>query len=357
MNLVKEFETDFSGLDLSGVDFRGYYSVNNETILRNANFRGCNLADAEFGSAILDGADFTGANLQRASFVTASLRDAIFTESDVNGARFYQSDLSGARLAGADLSTTSITGCTLHGADLSRAVVSGGERRSWSNDFAEADLTDANLSGLELHSSSFRNAMLRRANLSATDLTRADFTGADLSETNLDNAIVAGADFRGARGLSEAERRRLESQAQHWKVELGAFARCLRFPREITTLPAVLLPSFGLLGALSVILLLTSLALIVFILAQIRKRPRLYLPYVFIAIIVVDQVIEFTGAVYWEDASQFFLFVLALLSAATFVEYRTRKVDRSHVWTAASTAVIAVSYWIVTAFAMAVASV
>ena len=39
MDLVKEFGTDFSGLDLSRVDFRGNYYVNNETNLRNADFR------------------------------------------------------------------------------------------------------------------------------------------------------------------------------------------------------------------------------------------------------------------------------------------------------------------------------
>src|SRR5262245_29902889 len=43
MDLVKEFGTDFSGLDLSGVDFRGCHYAYYETILRNANFRGCNL--------------------------------------------------------------------------------------------------------------------------------------------------------------------------------------------------------------------------------------------------------------------------------------------------------------------------
>src|SRR5262245_56731660 len=92
MDHVAEFGTDFSGLDLNGVDFRGYYHVGYDTDLRHADFSDCNLLGAEFGSALLDDADFTGANLEGATFVTGSLKRAVLLKVNLKGARIYQTD-------------------------------------------------------------------------------------------------------------------------------------------------------------------------------------------------------------------------------------------------------------------------
>jgi uncharacterized protein YjbI with pentapeptide repeats len=248
MDLVKELGTDFSGLDLSGVDFRGYHYVNNETILRNADFRGCNLTGAEFGSAILDGSDFTGARLQRVSFVTASVRQAILVDADLDGTRFYQSDLSGAKLSHADLSRADITGSTFAGADLAHATLSGAKSEYWWTDFSSADLSGANLAGMNLAGARFTNVVLRLANLSGANLHQADFAGADLTGAILDSANVDAADFRSARGLSEVERKRLQKSARRWlfdlKTGISGFLGAMRFPAYLGTVVTLVGMSF-----------------------------------------------------------------------------------------------------------------
>jgi uncharacterized protein YjbI with pentapeptide repeats len=220
MDLVAEFGGDFAGLDLSGVDFRGHYAVGYETILRNTSFSQCNLHRAEFGAAILDGADFTGANLERATFITASLKQATLLRVNLKGTRFYQTDLSGAKLTRADLSSADITGSNFSGANLSDATLSGAKNDYWWNDFSYANLSRANLSGLKLNGARFQSAVLRFADLSGTQLIQADFTGADLTEASLKDAHVESAVFRNADGLSDAERARLEGQAQRWRFEV-----------------------------------------------------------------------------------------------------------------------------------------
>jgi uncharacterized protein YjbI with pentapeptide repeats len=222
MDLVKEFGTDFTELDLSGVDFRGYYYVNNETILRNADLRGCNLAGAKFGSAILDGSDFTGASLKNADFVTASLRRAILVDVNLAGTRLYQSDLSGAKLTNADLSQADITGSKFAAADLAHATISGAKNEYWWSDFSSANLTDANLAGMQLTGARFENSVLRRANLVEANLHQCDFMGADLTGADFEGANVDAAVFRDSRGLSANDRQRLETLARRPLFELKA---------------------------------------------------------------------------------------------------------------------------------------
>jgi uncharacterized protein YjbI with pentapeptide repeats len=248
MDLVAEFGTDFSGLDLSGVDFRGYYAVDYETNLRNVNFSNCNLQRAEFGAAILDGADFTGANLEGATFVTASLKQATLLRVNLKGTHFYQTDLSGAKLAHADLSSADITGSNFGWADLSDAILSGAKNDYWWSDFRNTNLTRANLSRLKLNGAHFRGAILQSADLSGTQLVQADFTDADLADASLKDAHVESAVFRNAQGLSDAERTRLEGHAQRWKFELKAgvagFRKAIYFPAYILVVLALVALSF-----------------------------------------------------------------------------------------------------------------
>jgi len=222
MDLVAEFGSDFSGLDLSAVDFRGYYAVGYETNIRNANFSNCSLRDAKFGSAILDGSDFTGADLDGATFITASLRETVLQDVSLHGTKFYQSDLSGANLANVDLSAADITGSDFTGANLSNANLSGAKNEYWWNSFRNADLTSTNLSGLPLNGAQFQNATLRSADLSNCELVQADFSDANLTDTSFKNARVDSAVFRGTSGLDADTKKNLEQQAQRWKFELKA---------------------------------------------------------------------------------------------------------------------------------------
>jgi uncharacterized protein YjbI with pentapeptide repeats len=112
---------DFSGCDLSGVNFHGQPSLR----FRGAGalFRSAVLSNAAFGEADLRNCDFTGATMTKF------------------GAR--GSDMSGAKLAGVDLSSARLAEVKLVGADLSGADLTGA-------DISGSDLTDANLEGATL---------------------------------------------------------------------------------------------------------------------------------------------------------------------------------------------------------------
>src|SRR5262245_48793480 len=88
---------DFTGCDLSGVNFHGQPSLRFRGA--GANFRNATLSNASFGEADLRNCDFTGAKMTKF------------------GAR--GSDLSGAKLAGCDLNSARLAEVKLIGADLS----------------------------------------------------------------------------------------------------------------------------------------------------------------------------------------------------------------------------------------------
>jgi Pentapeptide repeats (9 copies) len=85
---------DFSGLDLSGIDFW-------DAGLRGANFSGCILRNAGFMGAGLNFANFEGADLTGADFRSAFVDDAIFKGANLTDADFRVSCLSGVNLTGA----------------------------------------------------------------------------------------------------------------------------------------------------------------------------------------------------------------------------------------------------------------
>ena len=84
-----------------------------------------------------------------------------------------------------DLSNANLTGINLSNVDLTDADLTGVNLRYANLRYADlnnADLTDANLTGVDL-----TNADLRCANLTGIDLTNADLNNADLSNANLSN--------------------------------------------------------------------------------------------------------------------------------------------------------------------------
>ena len=110
-----------------------------------------------------------------------------------NGRRrnFIDANLSWAELTGVDLREAN-----LKGADLRRAHVMNG-------DFRDAVLTDANLSNADLWQADLRLADLKSADLWEVDLSRADLRRADLTDaevrvTDLRWADLRWADLRGA---------------------------------------------------------------------------------------------------------------------------------------------------------------
>jgi uncharacterized protein YjbI with pentapeptide repeats len=214
MDLIARFGTDFSGLDLRHVNFRGHNSALG-TNLRGADFTDANLTGADFYDSILDGADFTGADLTDAYLNWASLRSATLQNVQVTGASFSRCNFAEAKMAGLDLSQSDM-------GDF------------WPVNFQNADLTGADLHGLTLAKAIFQDANLRGANLRGCQLEQANFTGADLQGTDLENAYLVGAVFRDVQGLSDAETRKLTAAAGRWrfllKTYLGAFLDSCAFP-------------------------------------------------------------------------------------------------------------------------------
>src|SRR5919112_829958 len=117
-----------------------------------------------------------------------------------------QTDLSRLNLQNVDLSGANLWEANLTEVDLSGALVEEVNLR-------EAILVEANLMGADLPYSLLEGANLERADLTGADLSGGNLagtklTGANLSEADLSNADLRGADLRGAdlRGadLSEA---------------------------------------------------------------------------------------------------------------------------------------------------------
>lgn len=109
---------DFTGADLSGVNFSGQPSLR---------FRG---AGACFRGAVLASASFSEADLRNADFAGALMAKFGARKSDLSGAKLAGCKLTGARLAevkliGADLSNCDLTGADISGSDLTGASLDG----------------------------------------------------------------------------------------------------------------------------------------------------------------------------------------------------------------------------------------
>ena len=108
------------------------------------------------------------------------------------GLELTETDLSGVNLRGAIL-----TSVCLSGSDLSRANLRGA-------DISAADLSDADLSGAKLREAKLSSAYLRGSDFGEADLCEADLAGADLRGVSfcmadLSRANLSSADLRRAR--------------------------------------------------------------------------------------------------------------------------------------------------------------
>jgi len=105
-------------------------------------------------------------------------------------------NLRGAKLSNSNLSQANLSAVDLRESDLSNADLSGaylGEANLSNADLSKASLRAAYLGVAHLHEAYLDGASLRSANLRGADLHEADLRGADLSE-----ACLRGADLRAA---------------------------------------------------------------------------------------------------------------------------------------------------------------
>ena len=134
-----------------------------------------NLRKAKFTKADLRGADFRGADLRGADFRGAKLRHAEFRGANLKGARFDAPPKAGKQANGNEGQPAPPCAPNCARTDL-----------------RGADLTEANLIGVN-----FTGAILITANLQAADLSGANLTGAAVVSAYLVGANLASAIFQG----------------------------------------------------------------------------------------------------------------------------------------------------------------
>ena len=110
-------------------------------------------------------------------------------------------DLSNANLTGINLSNVDLTDADLTGVNLRYANLTNANLRYI--DLRYANLSNANLININLRYANLRyvdltNADLRCANLTGIDLTNADLNNADLTNANLNNANLSNANLSNA---------------------------------------------------------------------------------------------------------------------------------------------------------------
>ena len=124
---VDEKARNWSGLNLSGVDFRG-----------------AALKEVQFEKSQLDGANLQYADLTKANLKNANLRFAELQNADLSGAKLQNANLCFAELQNADLWEANLQHTNLSSAKLQHADLWG------------ANLQHTNLSGAELQNADLR---------------------------------------------------------------------------------------------------------------------------------------------------------------------------------------------------------
>jgi uncharacterized protein YjbI with pentapeptide repeats len=125
------------------------------------------------------------------------------SNADLSSVNLRLNDLSEADLSEADLSEADLSNAHLDDANLSNAVLRDADLPS--ADLSDANLTLANLSNANLSSATLSDADLSIATLNRTDLSAAILRGAYLNGASLLYANLSYADLRGASGVTETK--------------------------------------------------------------------------------------------------------------------------------------------------------
>ncbi|MCW5314416.1 hypothetical protein GTQ43_11535 [Nostoc sp. KVJ3] len=212
--LVKAGESltnrDFSNANLSRTNLI-------KANLNSTNLSGANLTYADLLKADLEFGNFSHANLSHANLFQTYLGYADFSHANLIGARLAGANLWGVNLEGANLSNANLEAANLGGANLSNANLSNTEliravytkETKFPKNFnpanktmylidSNADLSDADLAGVNLSGANLRGADLNFANLSGVDFGGANLSDASLGGANLSDADLGGANLSGA---------------------------------------------------------------------------------------------------------------------------------------------------------------
>lgn len=209
-------EANFTSADLSGCNLQSailtqawMQNIRAERLMADhAQFTHANLDGAWFNGARLAHADFSGASAQRLNLQDCLAPGANFSQADLTGVNMQNALLDGsqagpgtsmvsARLSAAQLENASWGGADLTGADM--VGINGSK-----SDFSATQLLNAKVTGADLRGSNFDRASLRNADFSTSNLMQASFMNANLtasnfSQTNLYSATFVDTEIAGAR--------------------------------------------------------------------------------------------------------------------------------------------------------------
>ena len=203
-------EANLAGLNLSFVDLSGAnFQASNFTgaSLRNANLSGANLVRATISGANLDGARLEGADLSHVK----SGGIVGLPSSKPEGWNLIKGYLVGAtaNLSGADLRGVNFSGFDIQRADFTGSNLSSADLAAL--DFSTSIMDDVNFASANLSfsklprdclvdNSDFSNANLAHVDLSNFDLSHADFTGANFEGANVSGASLTFAELQDSTG-------------------------------------------------------------------------------------------------------------------------------------------------------------
>ena len=173
--------------------------------LRKANLRGALLSNASFkpvkkttrkgGSVFIIGFLIFDLLGQRSSQNSSNriVRELFADKTTVICANFAEADLSEADLENAKLSEANFYKAQMKNTNLSGALM------------PFANLTEAVLTGANFTNADMENALLCKANLEGADFTGANLSGVDFENANLKNAILYGVDLSDVDYLETAD--------------------------------------------------------------------------------------------------------------------------------------------------------
>lgn len=178
--------SDFSEANLGPLD--NQRTVLDYSFLNGANFSGANmpqvdLIQASLVEAVFDGAEIGLIDARSSKWPYASLRGVTSKAGpvDLQGSIGAHADLSNAELPGVNFRDSILTNANLTGANFSNGVMQNAEMR-----------------GVTVHETNFTGANMHNVILYYTDLRTAKMQGADLTDAGLLGVNASGVDFRGA---------------------------------------------------------------------------------------------------------------------------------------------------------------
>ena len=154
-----------------------------------ANLASRNLTQAYLDKTNLAWASFSSGTLTNGTLVASTLTYAIFEHATLTGADFSAADLTGAQFSNTNLTNAVFSGATITGANFFRSHPTATQIYSTTNYQA------GDLHGIALDSNSLASWDLSNQNLTGMDLRWCDFTGTNVAGATIAQARLNGSNF------------------------------------------------------------------------------------------------------------------------------------------------------------------